>query len=80
MATVTVRVVPRSGRQEVRPGPGDGFTIHVRAAPEGGKATDEAARLLAAHLGVAPTSVRLRTGARSRTKLFDVPGHPSKPG
>jgi uncharacterized protein YggU (UPF0235/DUF167 family) len=79
MAMVTVRVVPRSGRQEVRDEPGVGLTIHVRAAPERGKATEEAARLLAAHLGVSPTSVRLRTGARSRTKVFEVRDQPRTP-
>jgi uncharacterized protein YggU (UPF0235/DUF167 family) len=73
MATVTVRVVPRSGRRQVRVDAQGAITIHVRAVPEGGRATQEAARLLAEHLGVPPTSVRLRTGARSRTKIFDVP-------
>ena len=73
MATVTVRVTTRSGRREVRQDPDGILTIHVRAAPEQGRATEEAARLLAAHLGVAPTSVRLRHGARSRVKVFEVP-------
>jgi len=73
MATVTVRVVPRSGHRQVRVDAQGVVTIHVRSAPEAGRATDEAARLLAEHLGVPPTSVRLRTGARSRTKLFEVP-------
>ncbi len=50
------------------------WSIRVRAAPEAGKATDEAARALADALGVPPTRVRLRTGARSRTKTFEVEG------
>jgi len=72
MTTVTVRVVPRSGRREVRVEDDGRFTIHVRAAPVEGRATQEAARLLAAHLGVPPSAVRLRSGARSRTKVFEV--------
>lgn len=76
MATVTVRVVPRSGRREVTEGTDGSLTIRVRSAPEGGKATAEAARLLADFLGVAPSSVRLRVGARSRTKVFEVPDRP----
>jgi len=71
MGSVTVRVVPRSGRSAVEAGPA-GVLVRVRAAPEGGRATEEARRALAGALGVPPSSVRLRTGARSRTKVFEV--------
>jgi uncharacterized protein YggU (UPF0235/DUF167 family) len=73
MATITVRVAPRSGRTAVESGP-DGVVVRVRAAPEGGRATEEAARALAEILGVPRTRIRLRSGARSRTKTFDVDG------
>jgi len=73
MGSVTVRVVPRSGRTLVQGGP-DGVVVRVRAAPEGGRATEEARRALAEALGVAPSAVRLRAGARSRTKVFEVEG------
>ena len=73
MATITVRVAPRSGRTAVESG-SDGVVVRVRAAPEGGRATEEAARALAAELGIPPSRVRLRSGARSRTKTFDVDG------
>jgi uncharacterized protein len=70
--TFTVRVVPRSGRTRVEVDPGWGLTIRVRAAPADGEANREAARALAAHLGVALSAVSLRRGARSRTKVFEV--------
>ena len=73
MASITVRVAPRSGRTAVEAGV-DGVVVRVRAAPEAGKATEEAARALAEALGVPRTRVRLRTGARSRTKTFEVEG------
>lgn len=73
MATVTVRVVPRSGRTAIEAGAG-GLIARVRAAPEGGKATEEARRALAEALGIPPSRVLLRTGARSRTKVFEVEG------
>lgn len=73
MATVTVRVVPRSGRTAVETGP-EGVVVRVRSAPEAGKATEEARRALARALGVPPSKVALRTGARSRTKVFEVEG------
>lgn len=73
MASITVRVIPRAGRTAVEAG-ADGVVVRVRAAPEAGKATEEAGRALAEALGVAPTRVRLRAGARSRRKTFDVEG------
>ena len=73
MASIGVRVVPRSGRTGVEVGP-DGPVVRVRSVPEGGKANQEAIRVLAAALGVPRTDVRLRSGARSRSKVFDVEG------
>ena len=73
MATITVRVTPRAGRTAVERGP-SGIAIRVRSAPEGGRATDEAAAALARALALPRAAVRLRAGARSRTKVFDVSG------
>jgi uncharacterized protein YggU (UPF0235/DUF167 family) len=73
MASITVRVTPRSGRTSVENG-SEGVVVRVRAAPEGGRATDEAARAVAEALGVPRTRVRLRSGTRSRTKVFEVEG------
>lgn len=73
MGTVTVRVMPRSGRTGVEYDPGE-IRVRVRAAPEGGRATEEARRALAAALGIAPSRVRLLRGATSRTKVFEIDG------
>jgi hypothetical protein len=73
MGAVTVRVIPRSGRTSVEAGE-RGIVVRVRSSPEGGRATDEARRALAQALGIAPSRVRLRTGARSREKVFEVQG------
>jgi uncharacterized protein len=51
--------------------------VRVRSAAEAGKATREAAEVLAAALGVPKTRVHLVTGARSRTKVFEVDGVPT---
>jgi uncharacterized protein YggU (UPF0235/DUF167 family) len=72
METVTVRVVPRSGRSAVETAADGTVTIRVRAAPAEGAATREATKLLAAHFGVAPSAVRLRIGHRSRVKVFEI--------
>jgi hypothetical protein len=73
MGTVTVRVTPRSGRTAVEATAG-GVVVRVRAAPEGGRATEEARQALAEALGVPASGVSLRSGARSRTKVFEVNG------
>ena len=73
MGAVTVRVVPRSGRVAVEGGP-RGLNVRVRAAPEGGRATEQARRALADALGVAPSRITLVRGATSRTKTFEVEG------
>jgi uncharacterized protein len=48
--------------------------IRVAAAPEKGRATEEARRGLAAALGVPPASVSLRSGKTARRKIFEVSG------
>jgi uncharacterized protein YggU (UPF0235/DUF167 family) len=73
MTSVTVRVVPRSGRTAVEVGP-SGVVVRVRAPAEGGRATEEARRALAEAADVRPSAVRLRIGGRSRSKVFDVEG------
>jgi uncharacterized protein YggU (UPF0235/DUF167 family) len=73
MGAVTVRVVPRGGRTSIEVGE-PGIVVRVRSVPEGGRATEEARRSLAEALGVPASAVRLRTGARSRTKVFEIDG------
>ena len=48
------------------------MTVRVHSAPEGGRATEEPRRLVAEALGVPASRVRLITGKRSRTKVFEV--------
>lgn len=73
MATISVRVTPRSSRPgvEVRAGR---VVVRVAAPPVDGRATEEARRLLAAALDVPRSSVRLRSGVVSRDKVFEVDG------
>ncbi len=70
--TVSMRVRPRS-----RPGfaERDGvLLVSVEAPSVEGRATEQARRALASALQVAPSAVRLRSGERSRSKVFHVTG------
>lgn len=71
--TIRVRVTPRSSRPGLEAG-SDGVAVRVRAAPAEGKATVEAAGVLAEALGIPPSRVTLRSGTRSRAKAFRVAG------
>ena len=73
MATVTVRVIPKAGKTAVTL-EDRGVVVRVRAAPEGGRATEEARRALAAAVGVPAAAVTLRIGARGRIKVFEIDG------
>ena len=74
MGLVTVRVVPKAGRTSVGLDERS-IVVRVRAAPEGGRATEEARRVLAEGLGVPGSAVELHRGARSWTKVFQVAGY-----
>ena len=73
MTRVTVRVVPRAGRTAVALDD-RGIVVRVRAAPERGRATEEARRALASAVGLPPSAVTLRSGAAARTKVFEIDG------
>jgi len=46
--------------------------VYVTAVPEDGKANEAMIRLLAKHLGVAPSHVIIRKGHTSRHKVIEV--------
>ena len=63
MGLVTVRVVPEAGGTSVALDD-RGIVVRVRAAPEGGRATEEARRALAESLGVPGSAVEPHRGTR----------------
>jgi hypothetical protein len=75
-ATVPVRVKPGSRLNRaggVYSGPfGPAVIIAVQARTVEGAATEAARRVLAAAIGVPPSLVALRSGHKSRDKLFTV--------
>lgn len=82
---VTVRATPRGGRDGLdgRASLSDGrevLKVRVRAAPEDGAATAAVARVLAQAAGVAPSQVRLVSGATARVKTFRIAGDPAALG
>lgn len=71
---VTVRVRPGAGRTRVGGSYGETalLLIAVRERAVDGEATTAARKALAEALGIAPGRVTLRSGTRSRTKVFEI--------
>jgi uncharacterized protein YggU (UPF0235/DUF167 family) len=68
---VSVRVKPNSKTEEVIPEDG-GFIVRVKEAPKEGKANRAVIRLLAKHLGIPETQLRISRGLTSRTKVIQI--------
>jgi uncharacterized protein (TIGR00251 family) len=69
---VRVHVQPGAGRTAVVGRYGDALKLKVGAPPEGGRANEAVATLLATTLGVKRDAVNLTSGASSRTKRFRI--------
>jgi uncharacterized protein YggU (UPF0235/DUF167 family) len=74
VAVLSIKVVPAAGAERIGPYVDGVLMIRVTRPPFDGQATEAARRLLAQALGVAPSSLRLLSGARSRTKRFEALG------
>ena len=68
---ISVKVKPRARAEKVEEKDG-GLVVLVKAEAKEGKANIAVIKALAAHFGVAPSRVRLVSGARSKTKLFEI--------
>jgi len=71
---IKVRVIPRSSRTEFAGASPDGFRLKVKAPPVEGAANDECIKFLARTFGVAKGAVRIKTGGKSRKKIFEISG------
>ena len=71
--TLVVRVKPGSRKGPlVEIGDDGSLTIYVQQRAVDGKANEAVTKVLAGHLGVAPSRVRLVSGKTARTKRFRV--------
>jgi uncharacterized protein len=73
-ALVRLRVQPRASRDEVVAWQDDALRVRVTAPPVEGEANAAVRALLARTLGVAPSTVEVVRGERSRDKLVRVAG------
>lgn len=71
-----VRVQPRASRDRIVGEHGGALKVAVTAPPEGGRANEAVARVIAEVLGLARSRVTLASGPTSRAKTFLVTGLP----
>ncbi len=73
MGRISVRLTPRGGRDAID-GWSDGAVLRVRvsSAPVEGAANEALVRLIAKVVGVAPSTVRIVSGAQGRTKVVEI--------
>jgi uncharacterized protein YggU (UPF0235/DUF167 family) len=69
---IRVRVVPNSRRESVAQGKGDVLEVRVREKAERGEANARVRQLVALHVGVPLSKVRILAGQRSPTKRFSI--------
>lgn len=71
---LSVHVQPGAGRSAVVGRHGAALKVRVAAAPEGGRANEATAAILAETFGVAASAVEVANGATSRSKQFRLSG------
>ena len=74
LTRLSLRVHPRSSRENVRLDADGSLSVWISAPPVDGKANEATCRLLATRLGVPRSSITLVAGAHGRTKVIEVEG------
>ena len=73
MSVVTVKVIPKSGRLQLK-FDGDTLKVWLKSAPEDGKANAELVRILAKKFKIPRTDIQIVRGLSSRNKNVDITG------
>jgi uncharacterized protein (TIGR00251 family) len=74
IATLSIRVAPRSSRSEIVGFVGDELKVKLTSPPVDGAANDELIRLLAKKFGVSRFDIEIVSGHTSRQKRVRITG------
>jgi uncharacterized protein (TIGR00251 family) len=69
---IAVRVIPRARRNEVDGEREGRLVVRVTAAPVDGRANDAVRAVIAEHLGVRPSAVKIVSGEHNRDKVVQI--------
>lgn len=68
---IKVRVMPNSVREEVVK-QGDEYIVRVKVPPQEGKANEAVIKLIAEHLRVSRSMIRIASGITGRHKILEI--------
>ena len=69
---ISVKVLPKSSKNEIVGWEGEILKVRLTAAPEKGKANEALIALLAKEYGVAKSNITILKGATSQRKLVEI--------
>jgi uncharacterized protein (TIGR00251 family) len=69
---IYVKVSPRAGKNEALKISEGEYKVKVTAPPEKGKANEKVIELLAYHLAVPKSSIKIVAGKTARIKIIDI--------
>lgn len=67
-----VKVKPHSKQQKIEEAADGSLTIHLKSPPVDGKANEELIKLLAERFNVPKSSISIKSGLSSKTKLVEI--------
>jgi len=73
MSRISIKVIPKSGRSELKM-VGKTLKAWLKSAPADGKANEELVRTLADKLKIAKSNIEISSGFSSRNKIVDIVG------
>lgn len=69
---IKIRVIPRARQNKIAVEPDGSIKIHTTSAPADGKANEAVIALLAEHLGLAKSRIKIIRGETVRNKIISV--------
>lgn len=72
MQKISVTLVPRAGKNSVEKTGEHSYRIHVTAIAVENQANQKLIRVLSKYFSVAPSLIRIVSGARSRKKIVEI--------
>ena len=69
---INIRVIPRARQNRVEEIAPDTFRVHTTAVPADGAANDAVIKMLAKHLGVPKTGIKIIRGETGRDKIIEL--------
>lgn len=73
MSRLSIKVIPKSGRSELK-FEGNSLKVWLKSAPADGKANEELVRTLADKLGILRSEIEILRGFSSKNKIVDILG------